>query len=38
MATFKICEIFFNYYFSCVRDYIANLAGGNKFFSSKFVN
>ena len=30
MATFEICEIFSNYYFSYVRDYKATLTGGNK--------
>ena len=29
MATFEICEIFSNYYFSYVQDYKATLAGGN---------
>ena len=30
VATFEICEIFSNYYFSYVRDYKATLAGVNK--------
>ena len=32
MATFEICEIFSNLYFSYVRDYKATLSGGkNKY-------
>ena len=30
VATFEKCEIFSNYYFSCLQDYKATLADGNK--------
>ena len=33
MATFEICEIFSDYYFSYARDYKATLARGNKLLS-----
>ena len=36
VATFEICEIFSNYYFSSVWDYKATLAGGNCILSEKY--